>query len=168
MRIVVMGVTGSGKTTVGMRLADALHVPFVDGDSLHSEANIALMSAGTPLTDEDRAPWLADVGAWLSERESGVVACSALRRAYRDAIRAQAPDAVFVHLAAPESVLGPRVRRRARRDGHFARPELLVSQYDTLEPLEDDERGGRVDIVNYSPEGATLMARAIVDANVPR
>jgi beta-N-acetylhexosaminidase len=144
-RIIVMGVSGCGKTTIGDLVARKLGVPFLDGDSLHPVENVAKMAAGTPLTDEDRWPWLATVGAELAKAGDGglVLACSALRRSYRDAIRAQAPDTVFLHLHGSEEVLSQRLEGRS---GHFMPPALLVSQLATLEPLEPDEAGIVVDI----------------------
>ncbi len=165
MRVVVMGVTGCGTSTVGLRLAHDMRLEFADADDLHTDAAKAKMAAGTALTDEDRWPWLDAVATWLADGDRRVIACSALRRVYRDCIRDVAgEDVVFVHLAAPQSVLEPRVRRRAEKDGHFAPPGLLDSQYETLEPLEGDEMGGRVDVENYSPEGAALIARAIIES----
>lgn len=164
MRIVIMGVMGSGKTTLGLRLAQDLRAPFIDGDDLHSPDAVAKMAANVPLTDEDRWPWLARVGEWLGERPRGVVTCSALKRAYRDAIREHAPNALFIHLSAPQSALEPRVRRRAKQTGHFAGPGLLNSQYETLEHLEADELGATIDVLRYSPEGAALVARTAIDA----
>ena len=143
MRIVVMGVSGSGKSTVGAALAARLGAPFRDGDDLHPQANIAKMSAGVPLTDEDRWPWLDLVGTWLTEQPTGVIACSALRRVYRDRIRAQAPDAVMLHLVAPDETIA---RRQADRPGHFMPASLLDSQLALLEPLEADEQGIAVDV----------------------
>jgi beta-N-acetylhexosaminidase len=144
-RIIVMGVSGCGKTTIGDLVARELGVPFLDGDSLHPVENVAKMAAGTPLTDEDRWPWLATVGAELANAGDGglVLACSALRRSYRDAIRAQAPDTVFLHLHGTEEVLSQRLEGRS---GHFMPPALLVSQLATLEPLAADEAGFVVDI----------------------
>ncbi|HJW00214.1 MAG TPA: gluconokinase, GntK/IdnK-type [Arthrobacter sp.] len=144
-RIIVMGVSGCGKTTIGDLVARELGVPFLDGDSLHPVENVAKMAAGTPLTDEDRWPWLATVGAALANAGDGglVLACSALRRSYRDAIRAQAPDTLFLHLHGSKEVLRARTEGRT---GHFMPPALLDSQLATLEPLEADETGIVVDI----------------------
>ncbi len=141
--VVVMGVSGSGKTTVGSLLAERLGVGFVDADDLHPAANIEKMAAGHPLTDEDRRPWLATVGRTLHDaRDRGlVVACSALRRDYRDQIRAAEPDARFVYLEASKALLDARVRGR---HGHFMPVRLLGSQLDTLEPLAADEPGTTV------------------------
>ena len=142
--VVVMGVSGAGKSTVGLALAGLLGVQFVDADSLHPAANVAKMAAGTPLTDADRWPWLDLVGRALADAaEPGlVVACSALKRSYRDAIRAAAPGVRFVHLVVPRVVLGDRV---ANRPGHFMPPTLVDSQLETLEPLGADEGGVVVD-----------------------
>ena len=144
-RIIVMGVSGCGKTTIGDLVARELGVPFLDGDSLHPVENVAKMAAGTPLTDEDRWPWLATVGSELAAAGNGgmVLACSALRRSYRDAIREQAPDTVFLHLHGSKEVLKARTEGRT---GHFMPPALLDSQLATLEPLEADEAGVVVDI----------------------
>lgn len=129
-----MGVSGSGKTTVGELLARTLRLPFVEGDALHPPQNIAKMSRGEPLTDHDRAPWLAAVGRVLADRErypAGVlVACSALRKAYRDELRACAPGVRFVFLDAGRAVIEPRL---AARTLHFMPPSLLASQFATLE-----------------------------------
>ncbi|PKQ25554.1 MAG: gluconate kinase [Actinobacteria bacterium HGW-Actinobacteria-4] len=158
-QVVVMGVTGCGKSTVGLLLAHALEVPFVDGDSLHPQANIDKMAQLIPLTDEDRWPWLVDVGAWLAEhRTGGVVACSALKRSYREAIRASAPNVVFVHLAAPQQVLEERVRTRAIAEGHFAGPGLLDSQYMALEDLTPDEGGLVIDVTTTSAPAVAQAA----------
>jgi beta-N-acetylhexosaminidase len=145
LRVIVMGVSGCGKTTIGGLVARELGVPFLDGDSLHPVENVAKMAAGTPLTDEDRWPWLTTVGAKLAEAADGgmVLACSALRRSYREAIRQQAPDTIFLHLHGTKEVLRARTEGRS---GHFMPPALLVSQLATLEPLEADEAGFVVDI----------------------
>jgi len=146
--IVVMGVSGVGKTTVGIELARRLGLDFIDADDLHSSENIAKMSAGVPLVDEDRWPWLDRVGAVLAGDPTSVVACSALRRIYRDRLRATAPHTLFVHLdAAPARVAA---QAEARED-HFMPPALLRSQIATLEPLEPDEHGIRV-VVDAGPD----------------
>ncbi|HEU0257013.1 MAG TPA: gluconokinase [Microbacteriaceae bacterium] len=142
--VVVMGVSGSGKSTVGEALAGRLGVRFVDGDDLHPASNVAKMAAGHPLTDDDRWPWLARIGGALADaRETGlVVACSALKKSYRDVILAKEPRSFFVHLAGPRRVLESRL---GARHGHFMPPSLLDSQLATLEPLRD-EPGAAVDI----------------------
>ncbi|WP_328772737.1 gluconokinase [Streptomyces sp. NBC_00286] len=148
--VVVMGVAGTGKTTVGPLVADRLGVPYAEGDEFHPEANIAKMSAGTPLTDEDRRPWLDAIGRWAHERAGlgGVVSCSALKRSYRDRLRASAPGVVFVHLKGDRRLIEDRM---AHRQGHFMPTALLDSQFATLQPLEADEAGVAVD-VSGSPE----------------
>lgn len=137
MAVVVMGVSGAGKSVVGAGLAVALGVPFCEGDTLHPPENVAKMHAGTPLTDADRAPWLDRVAAWLAEHPDGVVSCSALKRAYRDRLRQAAPDARLVLLDVPEAVLA---KRLAHRPAHFMPAALLSSQLATLERPEADER----------------------------
>ncbi len=140
--IVVMGVSGSGKTTVGQALAARLGTEFEDADNLHSAANIAKMSSGHPLDDADRWPWLQSVGTWLHEHEHGVIACSALKRLYRDVIRQSADTSVFLYLAGDRQQLARRVSSRA---DHFMPGSLLDSQLATLEPLEGDEVGVTLD-----------------------
>jgi carbohydrate kinase (thermoresistant glucokinase family) len=142
VRIVVMGPSGCGKSTVGAALAEALGVPFVDGDDLHPLTNVEKMAAGIPLDDDDRMPWLRVVGEALRDADGIVVACSALRRRYRDAIRAEAPDAFFAELVVDRSTLAGRVQERV---DHFMPASLLDSQLAALEPLAADERGVRVD-----------------------
>ena len=142
--LVVMGVSGSGKSTVGAALAQRLRVPFVDADTLHPPANIAKMAAGQPLDDDDRYPWLEKVGQWLADhREGAVVSCSALKRRYRDQLRAHCPGVEFVHLRGSAELIG---RRLAARTDHFMPVALLRSQLDTLEPLGPDEAGMTVDV----------------------
>lgn len=137
--IVVMGVSGAGKTTIGRALADAAGVPFVDADDLHSAEAKAQMAAGTALGDDDRAPWLDRVGQAAASAERGVViACSALRRRYRDRLRLWVPNVSFVHLHLDVPAL--RVRLDSR-DHEYMAPSLLQSQMETLEPLADDEGG---------------------------
>lgn len=141
VHVVVMGVSGTGKTTVATVLADDLGATFAEGDDFHPRSNVDKMSASIPLTDKDRWPWLRDIAAWASERSgrgvSTVVTCSALRRAYRDLLRAQTADTFFVHLDAREDVLLERMRHRS----HYMPASLLRSQLDTLEPLDADEAG---------------------------
>lgn len=158
MHVVVMGVTGCGKSTVGGLLAANLGAEFADGDGFHSAESVAKMAANIPLTDADRWPWLGQVGQWLAGGNSRVVACSALKRAYRDAIREHAPEVAFVHLHAPQEVLEARVARRARVTGHFAGPGLLDSQYAILEPLEANERGVSIDVSDAGPDQAVAIA----------
>lgn len=138
--IVVMGVAGAGKTDIGAMLATRLNVEFMDGDDLHPQANIDKMASAHPLSDDDRRPWLANIAAWLAERSSdgAVVACSALKRIYRDQLRQACLDLVFVHLAGDREVVIERVKARA---GHFMPASLVDSQYATLEPLAADEAG---------------------------
>ncbi|WP_344630573.1 gluconokinase [Streptomyces glaucosporus] len=155
-----MGVSGSGKTTVGTALAERLGVPYAEADDFHPPENVAKMASGVPLTDEDRRPWLDAIAAWLEERGDGggVVTCSALRRRYRDRLRRAAPELFFVHLhGSPELIAG----RIARRKGHFMPPALLRSQIETLEPLGPDERGAVVP-VDGTPEETVALAYAAV------
>ncbi|MFF0082991.1 gluconokinase [Streptomyces canus] len=154
--VVVMGVAGTGKTTIGPLLAARLGVPYAEGDDFHPPANIAKMSAGTPLTDEDRRPWLDAIGSWAHGRAElgGVVSCSALKRSYRDRLRAEAPGVVFVHLAGDRSLIEDRM---SHRQGHFMPTALLDSQFATLQPLQEDEAGVVVD-VSGSPEEITGRA----------
>lgn len=149
--IVIMGVSGSGKTTVGTALAASLGVPFTDADDLHPEANVTKMAAGHPLNDDDRWPWLARVGEELGKAEATgtVIACSALKRSYREAILTGEPRTRFVYLAGSRELLESRVEHR---HGHFMPPSLLDSQLDTLEPLSEDEPGMTVSLdTNASP-----------------
>ena len=146
MHVVVMGVSATGKTSVGELLAEELGCEFVEGDSLHPRRNIEKMEAGTPLTDEDRWPWLQAIADLVAVRDhegtSTVVTCSALKRKYRDILRDAAPT-FFVHLDAPFQVLEARMQQRTK---HFMPTSLLRSQFDTLEPLDEDESGAVVDV----------------------
>lgn len=136
---VVMGVAGAGKTTLGRALAARRGLPYGDADEFHPAANVAKMSAGVPLDDADREPWLAAIGSWIAERPGGaVVSCSALRRVYRDALRRRAPGVCFVHLAGSAEVVAERVAARA---DHFMPVSLVASQLALLEPLGPDEEG---------------------------
>lgn len=142
--IVVMGVSGSGKSTVGRALAQRVMVPFADADEFHSEGNVAKMAAGKPLDDKDRYPWLEAIGEWLARHDDGgVMSCSALKRKYRDQLRAHCPGVEFLHLSGSPELIA---RRQAGRSGHFMPSSLLKSQFDTLEPLGPDERGIVIDV----------------------
>jgi gluconokinase len=143
--IVVMGVSGSGKSAVGAALAQRTRVPFADADDFHPPANIQKMTAGEPLNDDDRFPWLEAIGEWLHARsaDGGVMSCSALKHTYRDQLRRHCPEVVFLHLAGTPEVIG---RRQASRPGHFMPASLLASQFQTLEPLRADERGVTIDV----------------------
>ena len=145
--LVIMGVSGSGKTTVARPLAARLGWPFKEGDDFHSPANIAKMEAGTPLGDADRAPWLAAIAAWIDDRaaagEAGVVTCSALKRAYRDRLRAGRPQVRIVYLRGSEELIAARL---VRRTGHFMPPSLLASQFAALEPPGQGEHVLVIDI----------------------
>jgi gluconokinase len=145
--VVVMGVSGCGKTTVAERLAAALGWPFTEGDRLHPPANLAKMAAGTPLEDADRWPWLEALAERVEACEatgtSSILTCSALKRSYRDVLRRGAPRVRFVHLKGAFEVLAARV---AARERHFFPPGLLASQFAALEPLGADEDGIEVDV----------------------
>jgi len=141
---VVMGVSGCGKSSIGALLAARLGVPFIEGDAYHSEANVAKMSAGVPLTDDDRHDWLVTLRDKLAAHEGGaVLSCSSLKRAYRDLLRSSGGDVRFAHLAGERSLLEERV---SNRPGHYMPPSLLDSQLRTLEPLQPDEAGTLLDI----------------------
>lgn len=150
--IVVMGVSGAGKSTIGKELAARLGLPFADADDFHPPSNVALMSAGRPLTDADRQPWLHAIGEWIAgqERTGGaVVACSALKRIYRDMLRAHSGTVWFLHLTGTREALTMRMNERT---DHFMPPSLLASQLADLEPLDADEHGATVDVTSSSPE----------------
>jgi gluconokinase len=136
--LVVMGVAGTGKSTVAGLLAEQLNWEFQEGDALHPPANVAKMSAGTPLTDADRWPWLDAIAAWIKDKaqrgEPGILTCSALKRSYRDRLRG--PNVIFVFLNGPREVIAARM---AARPDHFMPPALLNSQLATLEPPTADE-----------------------------
>ena len=142
--LVVMGVSGSGKSTVGAALAQRLRVPFADADDFHPEANVAKMAAGHPLDDHDRHPWLEAIGEWLADHlDGGVMSCSALKRKYRDQLRHHAGAVVFLQLHGTPDVIR---KRQAGRGGHFMPASLLSSQFATLEPLAPDEHGVVIDV----------------------
>jgi gluconokinase len=141
---VVMGVASCGKTSVGELLAEKLSAHFIEGDRLHPASNVAKMSAGNPLTDEDRWPWLAAVGGALAGREGAVGSCSALKRVYREAIAKAAQRKVyFIYLSGSQELLQERINAR---QGHFMPPSLLASQLQTLEPPGPDELALTLDI----------------------
>ena len=143
--VTVMGVSGSGKTTVGAALAQRLGVPFADADDFHPAANVAKMSAGVPLDDLDRLPWLQTMSLWLADHAAtgAVISCSALKHWYRTILREAAPSQIFVHLDGSPEVVAHRV---AGRPGHFMPASLLASQFATLEPLAPDEHGVVIDV----------------------
>jgi carbohydrate kinase (thermoresistant glucokinase family) len=155
MRIVMMGVSGCGKTTVGRGLAQALGLPFVEGDELHPPRNVERMRAGIPLTDDDRKDWLDRVAESLAARTGVVVSCSALKRRYRERLRRAAPDLRLVHLRGAPALLAERLA--ARRD-HYMPPSLLQSQLDALEPPAPEEQALVLDI-DAAPEALVAAAR---------
>ena len=157
MRMVVMGVSGCGKSSVGEEIARLTAAHFVDGDDLHPAANKAKMGAGIPLDDEDRWPWLDKVGATLAAPEGAIVACSALKKIYRDRIRAVAPDTIFVHLDGSRDLLWERM---SARQNHFMPVSLLDSQLAILEPLGADEKGVTLSITESVPRLAQLAIEA--------
>lgn len=140
-----MGVSGSGKSTVGAAIAQRLRVPFADADDFHPPQNIAKMAAGRPLDDDNRRPWLEELGGWLAEHEhtGAVLSCSALKRSYRDLLHSHARGVRLLHLSGSQEIVEARLAARA---GHFMPPALLRSQFATLEPLAPDERGMTLDI----------------------
>ncbi|MCD6639331.1 MAG: gluconokinase [Nocardioides sp.] len=146
LHVVFMGVSGTGKSAVGRPVSEALGLTFAEGDDFHPRANIDKMSSGVPLTDEDRWPWLRELADWTARHAAAGkgtgVACSALRRVYRDVLREGDPDTVFVHLAGTADVILERMGSRE----HFMPASLLDSQFATLEDLEPDEDGIVVDI----------------------
>jgi gluconokinase len=165
--LVVMGVSGSGKTTIAGRLAARLGFTFADGDDFHPATNVAKMARGEPLTDSDREPWLKSLAAWtLAQREAGrstVLACSALKRRYRDTLRTASPRTFFIHLAAPRAAL---LTRMNHREGHFMPAFLLDSQLAALEPLGTDEPGITVD-ATATPDAIVEQALAGVTSTSP-
>jgi carbohydrate kinase (thermoresistant glucokinase family) len=161
-----MGVSGCGKSTVGRRLATALGLHFVEGDELHSPENVARMAAGIALTDADRHGWLQAVadqlGSPTARTHGVVVSCSALKRSYRDRLRAAAPDARFVHLHGPTELLTARLQGR---QGHYMPASLLQSQLDTLEPPGADERAIALNIAAGPDELVGALCRQLGDAS---
>lgn len=159
--LVVMGVSGAGKTTVGEALAQRLGWPYEEGDTLHPAANIAKMKAGHPLDDADRAPWLKAIGAWIDARiaagEGGVISCSALKRAYRRELTNGRPLVRIVFLKGSEPLIAERV---AQRQHHFMPPGLLDSQFADLEPPSPGEGAIIVDI----GQGVSAQVEEVVRA----
>ena len=158
--IVVMGVQGSGKSTIGTLLAARLGVAFVDGDRLHSPENVAIMAAGNALTDAEREPWLREVGRALAENATTgiVIACSALKRSYRDLLRESAPELFIVYPEGSMELVSARIGARIHE---FMPAGLLQSQFDTLEPLQSDERGVTVDIALSPAQIIDELAEAL-------
>ncbi|TDC38220.1 gluconokinase [Micromonospora sp. 15K316] len=163
--VVVMGVSGAGKTTVARGISEATGLLFAEADEFHPAENVARMRAGVPLDDASRLPWLRELAGWMAARaaegRSTVLACSALRRSYRDVLRAGPPSVDFVHLDGPAEVIRDRM---ARRTGHFMPASLLESQLATLEPAEPDEQVLVID-VSLSPE--QLVAAAVDGLGLP-
>ena len=164
--LVVMGVSGTGKSTVAGLLAERLGWPMEEGDDLHPPANVEKMEHGVPLTDEDRWPWLDRVREWIDGQvargEDGIITCSALRHAYRDRLRR--PEVVFVHLDGTQEVVAARL---ATRSGHFMPPSLLQSQLDTLEPPGPDERVVTVRLGGTPEDEVAQVLRGLSSSQPP-
>ncbi|MEO6625430.1 MAG: gluconokinase [Burkholderiaceae bacterium] len=165
--LVVMGVSGCGKSTVAAQLAQELGIEFLEGDAWHAPSSVAKMASGLPLNDADRADWLALLADKLAgavrERRGVVLACSALKRSYRDQLRAGAPGLLFVHLRGERSVLA---ERTAGRSGHYMPPSLLESQLATLEPPKADENALTFDIA-LTPEAIVHEVCAVLSGISP-
>ena len=165
--LVVMGPSGTGKTTTAQLLSARLGWLFAEGDQFHPQANIEKMSEGIPLTDADRAPWLAGIRDWISRRagedKDVVVTCSALRRIYRDTLRDARADVRFLELRADQNVVAARM---GARSGHFMPASLLASQFSILEPLAPDEPGVRV-AADAPPDIVVTQALAALDLPNP-
>jgi len=162
LRWVVMGVSGAGKSEIGARLAAALGVPFLEGDSFHPQENVAKMSAGIPLNDDDRAGWLqklrGEIGAARVRGEGLVLSCSSLKRRYRDLLRSGDPELRFAHLHGERAVLEQRMRTRP---GHYMPASLLDSQLRDLEPLQADEAGLRLDLAQSPQQLVDTILQAL-------
>ncbi|GLS05310.1 gluconokinase [Chitiniphilus shinanonensis] len=157
---IVMGVSGSGKSSVGAALARALDAKFLDGDDLHPRANLLKMAAGTPLDDADRAPWLERINdaafSLALKHEAGVIVCSALKRRYRDAIRRDNPQLAFLFLDGDYATIAARLRAR---HGHYQKEVMLRSQFEALEPPGDDEPDVLRIVIDGTPD--QVLARAL-------
>jgi gluconokinase len=165
--MIVMGVSGSGKSTIGQALATALGLDFIDGDDLHPRANKEKMAAGHPLDDEDRAPWLEiiaqRIGTELAEGNPVVVACSALKRRYRTQLVSYAPSTVFIHLSGQRDIIA---ERQTHRNHEYMPNSLLDSQFATLEPLEADERSIVVDLAQTPADMVRFVKDKLADFTV--
>jgi len=162
-----MGVSGCGKSTLGAALAAAMGLPFIEGDKLHPPRNVALMAAGTALTDDDRRDWLGALSDVLAKAATGgqglVLSCSALKRSYRELLRAGDPGLRLVHLHGARELLEQRMRSRS---GHYMPPSLLQSQLDTLEPPQADEHAVTLDIAAAPQEQLGRAVREL-EATTP-
>lgn len=160
--VVVMGVSGSGKSSVAAELVRRTGWPFAEADELHSAANVAKMRSGQPLTDADRWPWLAAIAAWIGEREQdlqpAIVTCSALKRSYRDRLRSGHSSVWFAYLAVPPDTLSARL---AQRHGHYMPASLLPTQLAELEPLSADEPGITITVDGPAERVASVLLRAL-------
>ena len=165
--LIVMGVSGVGKSTIALALNTHLHWPFQEGDDLHPPANVEKMSHGIALTDADRAPWLTAVRAWIDARlaagEPGMVTCSALKRAYRDTLIAQHQNVRILYLRADPKVIEEHL---AKRTGHFMPPSLLDSQLKTLEEPAPDERPITVQVTGSIDDTVSAILRALEGSDV--
>jgi gluconokinase len=166
--VVVMGVSGCGKSTIASMLAHRLNWIYEDGDWFHPQSNVEKMHGGEPLTDEDRWPWLHGIAAWIDATRRvgnhGTVACSALKRAYRDILVGERPDVRIVYLKGERDLI---VRRLAARDGHFMPPSLLDSQFEALEEPGENERPIVVSIVPHPREIVELIVNKLGKAAAP-
>ncbi|MGY1754704.1 gluconokinase [Blastococcus sp. SYSU D01042] len=166
--VVVMGVSGSGKTTVAEALAERLGWEFAEGDDFHPRANVEKMASGQPLDDDDRWPWLRTIGGWIDQREatgrSVVVTCSALKRSYRDLLREGRPSVWFAHVTADAELLRERI---GARTGHYMPASLLDSQLATLEPLAPDEAGAAISGAGSPAEVVEELLAALRSAGRP-
>ena len=162
--IILMGVSGSGKSTVGARVAQSLAIKFIDGDDLHPRANIRKMTGGQPLDDEDRMPWLERINdavySFEQKSEVGLIVCSALKRSYRDRIRSGNTSTLFLYLDGPYEII---LERMKCRSGHYMKEQMLLSQFEALEP-PDDEPDVRIVDIRLSIEQVVAAARIAVEA----